>query len=1242
MGTGSAYATDVSVEFPEWEWKSSNAPYTDKGGYAILPRDEYAKNIDGNSFIIEDIATGKLIRAIRTGGTNHNDVETVTKEDSALLKGLDGGSWTERAVLVHYNGKVYGGSMTTKQHAGCELCEPKASCKHNRSDNFGAGTNYDSVRNNDAVGHFDLYFSKCKGHTNPTFKKDHEDQIDVVKAKYKGKTVEYKGDVKNSNSVNSNNNESDNSTTTLDTTTTGGDNPEASVGDLVSTSDDFVTGKLISGVKKLDEFKGVKRNIKNGAPPTGSYYFSDDGYLVGPADGNGADTSNLKGSGNLFNSILQGKERAVVKEMQDLQKDKFKTTAISGDLNGTQNFWTYDLSKLYKNSFASNFKITDGKKEYTIYIPRGVDEEGNQINGAIIGSTIRSIELYKKAVMEGFYGGTVVTSYNLFSMYPTVQLPMTDVIDITKIDKNNIRPLKSTTRMKYALDFYYHPILGKISAEDIPEKEAGWREKYKSIELVYSSDGKLEFNLDDAYRDFMDGTDPLRQGSVQMKDAILSKSNGMRGLHIVHTNDKAEPASLVGTLFRVAVPKHFEKSLDSNKYIIKEDSGYTVLEDVELSITHAMVYVGKEDDLKVGGDYATFGIDEKGLAFYRTVIDGKTVGAVIPLWYNEAVYDPYEDKLYYTGRPIRFDNDYVGKIEFKRANVELFTAVEKAGGNRKITIQEFAFGEGKDYLKYEDHENIGNAPDVFDINITFEGHKVGKPIENHSVNGGAEADIVGDGVSDDSDSPTNAAKSDDTETIAMIDVPMHKDSYITPNYGIPTISSIVYAEDGDASYNEDYEDYYGDIVTTDDYESYSIPDDGSVSLLSRLNPFSRANTGANASDASKDWGHGVTASDLKKLSANRYKGQEDLIIKVANVYKVNPALMLSIMMVENGGSSSLLNRANNCGSNAWFSGCGYPKDDVNSRWIKFPTLEEGINYLGAYLSRVYMSKGLTTLEAMGKKYCPPTYKDWANKVNTNFKKITGRSWSKSDAGTGISGIMQIDIGSINSTSGGNASGGSSNSTSGTNANTDTSDGAIKTANSTDEVFNGFTIVRNNVYLQEPGLLSWLGSKEARALTNVEADELKGKILGESDMSNQMLTYKEWERMQDIRTELGRENSINGNLLKWTRVVTMVFGFALIFYSILLIFAYYVDIFNALLDISLLSMMTFGRYYPISSKEDIKYLGSPNDGQKYVTIAQLFGIVFVGVLVGSIFVLATPILELIASMYLKIKGVIGGI
>ena len=1220
MGTGSAYAADVTVEFPEWSWKASNEPYKDKGGYAILPRDELATDIKGNSFIIEDIATGKLIRAIRTGGTNHNDVETVSKEDTATLMSIDNGSWVERAVLVHYNGKVYGASMTTKNHAGCEECKPKVECPHNRSDNFGKGANYDSVRGNDAIGHFDLYFSKCKGHTNPTFKEDHEAQINIVKSKYSGKSVEYKGDVTSGGSNGSNGSSSD-STTTEDT------NPEANVGELLKSSDDFITGKLIAGQKKLPVRDGVKRNIVNGSPPSGSYYFSDDGYLVGPAKGGGASTDSLKGSSNLFNNILQGKERAVVKEMQDLQKGKFATTEITGDLYGTNDFWTYDLSKLYKNKFASNFKISNGKTEYTIYIPRGADDEGNQINGAIIGATIRSIKMYKEAVLQGMYGGMVVTSYNLFSMYPTVQLPMTDVVDITKIDKNNVRPLKSTTRMKYSLDYYYHPVLGKMSADDVDINDAGWSSKWATIGYASNGSGKLSFTLDDEYREFMNGTDPLRQGAVQMKDAILSKSNGMRGYTLSHTNDKSEPASLVGTLFRVAVPKQFEKSLGSNKYQIKEDTGYTILEDVRLSITHARVYVGKEGDLKVGGDYTNFGIDEKGLAFYKTTVDGKTVGAVIPLWYNEAVYDPYEDKLYYTGRPIRFDNDYVGKIEFKRANVELLAAVEKAGGNRRITIQEFAFGEGKDYLKYEDHENIGNEPDVFDINITFEGHLTGKPNDNHSVNGGAESDIVGDGVSDDSGVATDT-------TIAKIDVPTYKNANITPNYGMPSLASIVYADD-DSIYDEDYADYYEDIVVTDDYESYSIPDEGSVSLLSRINPFSRANTGANASDANKDWGHGVTASDLKKLSANRYKGQEELIIKVANVYKVNPALMLSIMMTENGGSSPLLNRANNCGSNSWFSGCGYPKDDVNRKWIKFPTLEEGINYLGAYLSRVYVSKGLTTLEAMGKKYCPYTYKDWANKVNNNYKKITGKSWSESAAGTGISGIMQIDIASINSASG------SSNTVSNSDTSNGNSSDGVEVVN-TDEVFNGFTIVRNNVYLQEPTLLSWLDSKEARAMVNVESDELKEKILGNANMSNQMLTYKEWERMQDIRSELDRENGLNNKLLKWTRLLTMVFGFSLIFYSMLLIFAYYIDIFNALLDISLLSMMTFGRYYPISSKEDINYLGPPSDGQKYVNIGQLMGVVFIGLLVGSFFVLATPILELIATMYLKIKGVIGGI
>lgn len=331
------------------------------------------------------------------------------------------------------------------------------------------------------------------------------------------------------------------------------------------------------------------------------------------------------------------------------------------------------------------------------------------------------------------------------------------------------------------------------------------------------------------------------------------------------------------------------------------------------------------------------------------------------------------------------------------------------------------------------------------------------------------------------------------------------------------------------------------------------------------------------------------------------------------------------MMVENGGNSALLNRANNCGSNSWFGACGYPKDDVNGRWIKFPTLDEGINYLGAYLSRVYISQGLRDLESMGKKYCPPTYKDWAKKVGANYKTITGYAWSKSKAGDGIDGIMQIDISEI-----------------GTNS-TNTSVGGVEdsvTVEST-EVFNGFTIIRNNVYLQEPGLLRYLQSNEARALVNTENEELYEKIMGSANMSNDILTYKDWERMQSIRNELSMLDGIDTNLLKLTRLLTMIFGLLLIFYSILLVFAYYIDIFNAMLDVSLLSMMTFGRYYPVANKEDIAMLGSPSDGQKYVNIFQLLVVVTIGVFVGCIFVLATPIMEVIATMYLKIKAIIGG-
>ena len=57
---------------------------------------------------------------------------------------------------------------------------------------------------------------------------------------------------------------------------------------------------------------------------------------------------------------------------------------------------------------------------------------------------------------------------------------------------------------------------------------------------------------------------------------------------------------------------------------------------------------------------------------------------------------------------------------------------------------------------------------------------------------------------------------------------------------------------------------------------------------------------------------------------------------------------------------------------------------VGGGWRAFSSWEDGINQHVAYLGRVY---GTTLTPAAAKKYCPPTWQDWYNKVATQMARI---------------------------------------------------------------------------------------------------------------------------------------------------------------------------------------------------------------------------------------------------------------
>ncbi len=97
------------------------------------------------------------------------------------------------------------------------------------------------------------------------------------------------------------------------------------------------------------------------------------------------------------------------------------------------------------------------------------------------------------------------------------------------------------------------------------------------------------------------------------------------------------------------------------------------------------------------------------------------------------------------------------------------------------------------------------------------------------------------------------------------------------------------------------------------------------------------------------------------------------IASIALENKVDPVIASSIILVETGckwNCSTLVRKCNNVGGMKG-RGCG--------AYAKFDTLELGLNAFISNLSKNYFSKGLTTPEAINRKYAENP--NWHNDVN---------------------------------------------------------------------------------------------------------------------------------------------------------------------------------------------------------------------------------------------------------------------
>ncbi len=127
---------------------------------------------------VVDIETGMSFNVQRTMGTSHADTETITAEDTQIMKEIFGGAWTweRRSFILEVDGRRFAISISGMPHAGVDG-QPYLQNVYNRSGGYDYGPNYDRISGNQMDGHFDLYFLNGLRHKDSQIDPEHQKMI---------------------------------------------------------------------------------------------------------------------------------------------------------------------------------------------------------------------------------------------------------------------------------------------------------------------------------------------------------------------------------------------------------------------------------------------------------------------------------------------------------------------------------------------------------------------------------------------------------------------------------------------------------------------------------------------------------------------------------------------------------------------------------------------------------------------------------------------------------------------------------------------------------------------------------------------------------------------------------------------------------------------------------------------------------------------------------------------------------
>lgn len=141
---------------------------------------QYAFPIGAKATVI-DYFSGKSFNIQRTIGSGHADCETLTAQDTAIMKDIFGGkwSWEDRPILLVVNGRQLAASIAGMPHAGLDAYAANINVD-NRSDNYGYGPNYDYIKGNAMDGHFDVHFLGSLRHVDWQLDPTHQAMVKIA------------------------------------------------------------------------------------------------------------------------------------------------------------------------------------------------------------------------------------------------------------------------------------------------------------------------------------------------------------------------------------------------------------------------------------------------------------------------------------------------------------------------------------------------------------------------------------------------------------------------------------------------------------------------------------------------------------------------------------------------------------------------------------------------------------------------------------------------------------------------------------------------------------------------------------------------------------------------------------------------------------------------------------------------------------------------------------------------------